>query len=141
MNIRTRDSITLGRYFYLGAHILGFIQSALKAVWFEVVPKEKLKENQSQKVGEIIPDYQNVLQNGANMFHQRIFGDYGFIGACLVVQRVKSLPAMWETWVRSLGQEDPLEKEMATHSSIIQSIPMDKGAWRATVHGVMQSQT
>ena len=32
---------------------------------------------------------------------------------------VKSLPAMRETWVRSLGQEDPLEKEMATHSSIL----------------------
>ena len=32
---------------------------------------------------------------------------------------VKCLPAMWETWVRSLGQEDPLEKEMATHSSIL----------------------
>ena len=35
---------------------------------------------------------------------------------------VKRLPAMWETWVQSLGQEDPLEKEMATHSSIL--------AWR-----------
>jgi len=34
-----------------------------------------------------------------------------------VAQTVKSLPAMWEIWVRSLGQEDPLEKEMATHSS------------------------
>ena len=32
---------------------------------------------------------------------------------------VKSLPAMWVTWVRSLGQEDPLEKEMSTHSSIL----------------------
>ena len=32
---------------------------------------------------------------------------------------VKRLPAMWETWVRSLGQEDPLEKEMATHSSTL----------------------
>ena len=32
---------------------------------------------------------------------------------------VKGLPAMWETWVRSLGQEDPLEKEMATHSSTL----------------------
>ena len=32
---------------------------------------------------------------------------------------VKRLPAMWETWVRFLGQEDPLEKEMATHSSIL----------------------
>ena len=36
-----------------------------------------------------------------------------------MVQRLKHLPAMWETWVRSLGQEDPLEKEMATHSSIL----------------------
>ena len=36
-----------------------------------------------------------------------------------MAQMVKSLPAMWETWVRSLGQEDPLEKEMATHSSIL----------------------
>ena len=37
----------------------------------------------------------------------------------LVAQTVKRLPAMRETWVRSLGQEDPLEKEMATHSSIL----------------------
>ena len=40
-------------------------------------------------------------------------------GASLVVQTVKNLPAMWETWVRSLGWEDPLEKGMATHSSIL----------------------
>ena len=40
-------------------------------------------------------------------------------GASLVVQRVKCLPAMQETWVRSLGQEDPLEKEMAIHSRTI----------------------
>ena len=33
--------------------------------------------------------------------------------------KVKHLPAMWETWVRSLGGENPLEKEMATHSSIL----------------------
>ena len=37
----------------------------------------------------------------------------------LVAQRLKHLPVMQETWVRSLGQEDPLEKEMATHSSIL----------------------
>ena len=42
--------------------------------------------------------------------------------ASLVVQRLKRLPAMWETWVRSLGREDALEKEMAPHSSIL--------AWR-----------
>ena len=43
-------------------------------------------------------------------------------GAALVAQRLKCLPAMQETWVRSLGQENPLKKEMATHSSIL--------AWR-----------
>ena len=39
--------------------------------------------------------------------------------ASLVVQRLKQLPAVWETWVQSLGWEDPLEEEMATHSSIL----------------------
>ena len=47
---------------------------------------------------------------------------YTYIWASLIVQLVKSLPAMQETQVRFLGQEDPLEKEMATHSSIL--------AWR-----------
>ena len=41
------------------------------------------------------------------------------IGASLVAQMVKHLPAVQETWVRSLGWEDPLEKEMATHSSAL----------------------
>ena len=57
-------------------------------------------------------------------------------------QTVKNLPAMWETWVLSLGWEDPLEEGMATHSSILAwRIPMDRGAWRAAVHGVSKSQT
>ena len=43
----------------------------------------------------------------------------GNIYSSLVAQRVKRLPAMQETWVRSLGQEDPLEKEMASHSSTL----------------------
>ena len=50
---------------------------------------------------------------------------------------VKNLPAMWETMVPSLGWEDPLEKELVTHSSILAwGIPLDRGAWLATVHGV-----
>ena len=58
----------------------------------------------------------------------------------LVAQAVKNLPAMQETWIQSLGWEDPLEKGMATHSSILAwRIPMDRGAWRATVHGVAKS--
>ena len=51
--------------------------------------------------------------------------------ASLVPQLVTNLPAMQETWVRSLGQEDPLEKEVATHSSILAwRIPWtEKPAW------------
>ena len=50
---------------------------------------------------------------------------------------VKNLPAVLETCVQSLGQEDRPEKEMATHSSILaRKNPMDRGAWWATVHGV-----
>ena len=48
---------------------------------------------------------------------------------------------MQETWVRSLGWEDPLEEGMATHFSILAwKIPTDRGAWWATVHGVTKSQ-
>ena len=55
---------------------------------------------------------------------------------------VKNLPAMQETQILSRGQEDPLEKEMATHSSILAwEIPMDRGAWQATAHGVAKSRT
>ena len=43
---------------------------------------------------------------------------------------VKNLPAMWETWVRSLGWEDSLEEGMATHFNILAwRIPMDRGVW------------
>ena len=59
-----------------------------------------------------------------------------------VAQMVKRLSTMWETQVQSLGQEDPLEKEMAIHSSTIAwKNPMDGGAWKATVHGVAKSRT
>ena len=42
-----------------------------------------------------------------------------FMVASLVAQMLKNLPAMQETWIESMGLEDPLEKEMATHSSIL----------------------
>ena len=62
--------------------------------------------------------------------------------AFLVAQTVKKPPAMQVTWVQYLGQEDPLEAGMATHSSILaQRIPMDREAWGATVYGVAKSQT
>ena len=55
----------------------------------------------------------------------------------MVAQSVKNLPSVQDTQVRSLGQEDPLEKEMATHSSFLAwKNPMERGAWLGTVSGV-----
>ena len=59
-------------------------------------------------------------------------------------QLVKNSPAIWETWVGSLGWEDPLEEGMATHSSILAGESMwteDRGAWWAAVHGITKSWT
>ena len=62
--------------------------------------------------------------------------------ASLVAQMVKHLPAVRETWVRSLGWEDPLEKEMVTHSSTLAwKIPWTEEPVGYTVHGVAKSQT
>ena len=59
-----------------------------------------------------------------------------------VGQMVKDGPATRETWVGSLGWEDPLEGGMAACSSILAwRIPMDRGAWRPTVDEVAESQT
>ena len=59
-----------------------------------------------------------------------------------MAQTVKNLPAIQEAWVQSLGQDDPLEEEIATDSSILAwRIPMDRGAWWATVHQLAKSWT
>ena len=63
-----------------------------------------------------------------------------------MAQVVKNLPAVQETQVQSLGQEDPLENGMATHSSILENSSclensMDRGAWWTIVHGVSGSWT
>ena len=69
-------------------------------------------------------------------------GSICILRAFLVVQMVKNLPAMQETWVQSLGWEDPLEEGMATHSRILAwRIPIDRGAWQATVHGVTKNES
>ena len=70
------------------------------------------------------------------------WGVLTLLWASLVAHLVKNLPAIRENWVRSLDGEDPLEECMATHSSILAwKIPMDRGAWQATVHRVAMSQT
>ena len=54
---------------------------------------------------------------------------------CLPMQEAE------EPWVRSLGWDDPLEEGMVTNPSILAGNPMHRGAWRATVHGVSESDT
>ena len=63
------------------------------------------------------------------------------MGASLVAQMVKNLPAMQETWIPSLGQEDPQESRMEIQFNILAwRIPRTQ-AWQAIVHGVAESQT
>ena len=67
---------------------------------------------------------------------------FQYFWASLVAQMGKNLSAVQETWIRSLGWEDPLEEGMATHSSILAwRIPMKFGAWLATVHGIEKTWT
>ena len=61
--------------------------------------------------------------------------------ASLLAQTAKNPLAMQETWVRSLGWEDPLEEGMATHSSILLENSYGQRSLRATVHGVPKSRT
>ena len=61
--------------------------------------------------------------------------------ASLVVETVKNLPAMQETWAQSLGWEDPLEEGMATHSGILAwRIRTDRHVWWATIHGSLKEK-
>ena len=70
------------------------------------------------------------------------FGTKYDLGVSLVAQTVKNPLAMWETWVQSLSWGDSLEESMTTHfSTFAWRIPMDRRAWRATVHGVTKAQT
>ena len=61
-----------------------------------------------------------------------------YMGIFLVAQMVNKMPAMRETWLQSLGREDPLENGMATHSSIL---AMERGVWQTIVHGITKSWT
>ena len=65
-------------------------------------------------------------------------GPYSHLWASLGTQMVKSLPAMKDTRIRALGRQDPLEKGTAIYSSILaMENSMDRGAWCATVHGII----
>ena len=87
---------------------------------------------------------ENMIQNSYTSF---LLTDYSvelWLIARLpfMAQLIKNLSAMQETWVQPLGWEDPLEEDMVIHFGILDwRVPRDRGAWRATVHRVAQSQT
>ena len=87
------------------------------------------------KQGKVCLEYFNLqLLDSVNVFS-------GFPGA----QMVKNLPAIHKTWIWSPDQEDPLEKGMATHFSVLAysclENPTVRRAWWATVHGVEKSHS
>ena len=87
---------------------------------------------------DISPRGNRFLGTWSKKIRMLVFGQ----GGSLVTQRYGIRLPMQKMWVQSLVLEDPLEEEMATHSSILSwRIPMDRGAWWATVHGVAKSQT
>ena len=74
--------------------------------------------------------------------HEYIYPSLVGYQTSLVAQMVKRLPTMWETWVQSLGLEDLLEKEMATHSSILAwKIPWMEEPGRLQSMGRKESDT
>ena len=76
------------------------------------------------------------------MSHYIYIRKYFKVGLSLVAQWERIRLLMQETLVQSLGWKDPLEEEMATHSSILAwENPTDRGTWRATDHGAAQSYT
>ena len=118
-------------YYIVRFHSCRLWNDNLQAKWLLLLggpPRTQIPLSSWDK-GLMIPSYpwQHTMNKGF------------YIRASLRAQLVKNLPAMWETWVQSLGWEDPLEKGKATHSSVL--------AWRipwttwTTVHGVAKSRT
>ena len=99
-------------------------------------PQNKNKQEKLMKMCQVLFMWVHIL-DVLYSFSQLIWTWWSVYWASLVAQMVKNLPAVWETWLWSLGWEDPLEEGMATHSSILAwRIPMDRGARLATVHVV-----
>ena len=92
------------RYIHLNAEFQRIVRRD-KKVFLSDHCKEIEKDNRMGKTRDLFKETRDIR----GTFHVRMG----------VAQRLKGLPLMLETWVRSLGREDPLEKEMATHSSIL----------------------
>ena len=121
-------------------HLLKFAQVHVHCISDAIQPSHPLTPSSPSALN--LSQHQGLFPWASPNMAIRKRQKHGDNRASLVAQTVKNPPAMWETWVRSLGWEDPLEGDMATHSAILAwRIPMNRGAWRATVHGVVKSHT
>ena len=89
----------------------------------------------SSKLSHLFTAYQSVHLLKDFIIYTELYNHW----ASSVTQEGKNMAIMQETWVQFLGQGDPLEKDMATPSSILAWRIPQTGAWRATVHGVTKS--
>ena len=121
---------------------IGLIKSAIADIWSLIGILGGFSDSSAGKESTFNAGDPNLIPGSGRPPGEGIGYPLQYSLASLVAQRVKNPLAVRETWIQSLGWEDPLEEGMATHSSILAwRIPLDRGAWWATVHGVTKSQT
>ena len=120
---------------------IGLIKSAIADIWSLIGILGGFSDSSAGKESTFNAGDPNLIPGSGRPPGEGIGYPLQYSLASLVAQMVKNPLAVRETWIQSLGWEDPLEEGMATHSSILAwRIPLDRGAWRATVHGVTKSQ-
>ena len=121
---------------------IGLIKSAIADIWSLIGILGGFSDSSAGKESTFNAGDPNLIPGSGRPPGEGIGYPLQYSLASLVAQMVKNPLAVRETWIQSLGWEDPLEEGMATHSSILAwRIPLDRGAWWATVHGVAKSQT
>ena len=121
---------------------IGLIKSAIADIWSLIGILGGFSDSSAGKESTFNAGDPNLIPGSGRPPGEGIGYPLQYSLASLVAQMVKNPLAVRETWIQSLGWEDPLEEGMATHSSILAwRIPLDRGAWWATVHGVTKSQT
>ena len=121
---------------------IGLIKSAIADIWSLIGILGGFSDSSAGKESTFNAGDPNLIPGSGRPPGEGIGYPLQYSLASLVAQMVKNPLAVRETWIQSLGWEDPLEEGMATHSSILAwRIPLDRGAWWATVHGVAKSRT
>ena len=125
MSKNAQTTVQLCSFYMLARLCSKSFKLGFRSTWTKNLQMYKLGFEEAEEPEIKLPTFAGSWRKQGNF--RKTSTSLGFIGlllhwASLVAQKVKHLPAVWETWVWSLGREDPLEKEMATHSSIL--------AWR-----------